>query len=59
MLPQEAPAGLGETEVQRRGGTPEAQGETEAQRRGEGDAQAKPGETQECRRAEGAQAGER
>ena len=43
--PQEAPVGFGETEVRRRGGAPEAQGETEAVRRGEGDAQAKPGET--------------
>ena len=56
---QEAPVVLGETEMQRREGAPEAQGETEESRRGEGDAQAKPGETTECRRAEGAQAGER
>ena len=53
--PQETPVGLGETEVRRRGGAPEAQGETETLRRGEGDAQAKPGETAGCRRAEGAQ----
>ena len=55
--PQEAPADLGET-VMRRAGAPEAQGETQEVRRGEGDAQAKPGETQGDRRAEGVQIGE-
>ena len=57
--PQEAPAGLGETEEHRRGGAPEAQCETTSVRRGEGDAQAVPGETAAVRRAEGAQLGER
>ena len=52
--PQEAPVVVGETDV-RRAGAPEAQGETQEVRRGEGDAQARPGETQGGRRAEGAQ----
>ena len=43
---------VGETGV-RRAGAPEAQGETQEVRRGEGDAQARPGETQVGRRAEG------
>ena len=50
--PQVATVDVGETDV-RRVGAPGAQGETQDVRRGEGDAQARPGETPAGRRAEG------
>ena len=49
---------VGETD-DRRAGAPAAQGEMREKRRGEGDPQAKPGETQGNKRAEGALEGER